>query len=358
MRFIAFGFAAAALAIASTASAAGGGLGGGSKDLGPKPTPPSASGAGQAETPSEVDISSTQLARKESAQGAAGAEETKPWEVGATFETHRLIRQEDLGGAGSVKVFNVLYATAKYDITDKDRALISGGALQYFLADQSETGYRATDISLGYSRLIPLPQELNLRATATTTIPVSFYSQLASNITSPSLTLALSRRFGDLSVQASIVGGAFIDRYTTSAEMGANGSTPGAQPNPKWRAGAALTGEYSMPFHRPLSAGLALTDSYIWYYDVGQCPSQSQCLGASSDPQFPNGQPMQQSYGGEIFVRYTLPELVGMKSDITLALANGDPSLGYPSVLHDGVVHPYILYRQTAELYAALSARY
>jgi hypothetical protein len=67
---------------------------------------------------------------------------------------------------------------------------------------------------------------------------------------------------------------------------------------------------------------------------------------------------MQQSYGGEIFVRYVMPEVSGFKSDFTLALAQGDPSLGYPSVLHDGVVHPYLLYRDTAEVYFALEGRY
>ncbi|HEY8091449.1 MAG TPA: hypothetical protein VIF09_26475, partial [Polyangiaceae bacterium] len=141
------------------------------------------------------------------------------------------------------------------------------------------------------------------------------------------------------------------------SNIGADPNTAGGQPNPKWRAGGSLTAEYSMPFHRPLSAGLAVTDSYIWYYDVGQCPQGSTCNGAVQDPQFGN-QPTQQSYGGEVFVRYVMPDLGGFKSDITVALANGDPSLGYPSVLHDGVVHPYLLYRDTAEVYAALSGRY
>ena len=43
----------------------------------------------------------------------------KPWEVGGTWETHRLIRQEDLGAAASNKLVNVLGAYARYDLTDR-----------------------------------------------------------------------------------------------------------------------------------------------------------------------------------------------------------------------------------------------
>ena len=53
-----------------------------------------------------------------------------------------------------------------------------------------------------------------------------------------------------------------------------------------------------------------------------------------------------------------MPDLSGFKSDLSIALANGDPSLGYPSVLNDGIVHPYLLYYNSAEVYAALSGRY
>ena len=42
-----------------------------------------------------------------------------------------------------------------------------------------------------------------------------------------------------------------------------------------------------------------------------------------------------------------------------LAFANGDPTLGFNSVLHDGVAHYYSVYwRHTSEFYGALSARY
>jgi hypothetical protein len=241
-------------------------------------------------------------------------------------------------------------------LTDKDRVSVSWGLYQRFLADNGETGFRGTDISLAYTRLIPLPERFSLRITPSATIPVSFYSQLASNITSPGLAFTLSRKFGDLSLDLRLSGGAFIDRYTTSGDANAGGA-----PNPKWRAGGSLTAEYAMPFLRALSVGASLIDSYYWFYNPqnGQnCNASVLCQqGVVQDNQF-SGQTMQQSYGGEVFVRYLLPTLMGFKADATVALANGDPSLGYPGALHDGVVHPYLFYRQTAEVYGALSLRY
>ena len=91
---------------------------------------------------------------------------------------------------------------------------------------------------------------------------------------------------------------------------------------------------------------------------MGQLPAAVARARARRATPNTDSQPWQQSYGGEIFVRYVMPDLSGFKSDLTVALANGDPSLGYPSVLHDGVVHPYLLYYNSAEVYFALEGRY
>jgi hypothetical protein len=99
-------------------------------------------------------------------------------------------------------------------------------------------------------------------------------------------------------------------------------------------------------------------DAYAWYYGVGTCPYGTMCYGAVSDPQFGTSQPVQQSYGGDVYVRYTLPELSGFKSDVVLTFANGDPTLGYPTLLNDGIQHPYFLYYNTAEVYLALEGSY
>jgi hypothetical protein len=378
MRFIAFGFGIAAL-LATTAASATGGVGGkgdtgGKGGVGPENST-AAGAAGTAESPSTLDTTQQAFGGKSTqnpdVSGSQRVEE-KPWEIGATFETHRLLRQDyNLEGAGATKVFNVLFAVAKYAFTDYDTVLLSGGGYQYFLADSGESGFRASDLSLAYTRLFLLPAKFKLRATVGATVPISFDSQLASNITSPSASLSISRKFGDLAVEARISGRYFWDRYTSQNAIGAanSGDESGSgSPNVKLVAGAAVSAEYNMPFYRPLSAGVALTDSYAWYYNVGQCPADSGlgqamgtgssgCPGATTNTVTDN-LPWQQSYGGEVFVRYVMPDLSGFKSDITVVLANGDPSLGYPSVLNSGIVHPYLLYYNSAEVYAALSGRY
>jgi hypothetical protein len=377
MRFITFGFGIAAL-LATTAASAAGGVGGkgetgGKGGLGPS-TSTSAGASGTAEATGGLDTSQQAAGGRSTLNpDTAGTKrvEEKPWEVGATFETHRLLRQDyNLEGVGSVKVFNVLFAVAKYNFTDNDTIIASGGGYQYFLSDNGETGFRASDISLAYSHLFLLPQKFRLRASVGATVPVSFDSQLARNITTPSASLSFSRKFGDLALEARLSGRYFYDQQTTAGALANGSGDASGATNVKYTAGAALSAEYDMPFYRPLSVGLAVTDSYIWFYNVGQCPAGAG-LGSAfgnnnpastgcqtmGNPQT-DGQPFQQSYGGEVFVRYVMPDLGGFKSDLTIALANGDPSLGYPSVLHDGIVHPYFLYWNSGEVYAALSGRY
>jgi hypothetical protein len=377
MRFIAVGLGIAALLATTAASAAGGVSGkgdtGGKGGLGPANSTTSGA-SGTAEAAAGLDTSQQSIGGRSTQNPDVVGEKKlteKPWEVGATFETHRLLRQDyNLDGVGQVKVFNVLFAVAKYNFTDNDTVLLSGGGYQYFLADSGESGFRASDLSVAYSHLFLLPEKFRLRASAGLTAPISYDSQLAKNITSPSLSVAFSRKFGDLALEARISGRYFWDETTSAGALYSSQAASSGATNVKYTAGAAISAEYDMPFYRPLSAGVALTDSYVWFYNVGQCPGGAglgQAFGSSnpdptacqttSNPQT-DGQPMQQSYGGEIFVRYVMPDLAGFKSDLTIALANGDPSLGYPSVLHDGIVHPYVLYWNSAEVYAALSGRY
>ena len=99
------------------------------------------------------------------------------------------------------------------------------------------------------------------------------------------------------------------------------------------------------------------TTSYIWFYNVASGDPSIVANGVVADNQF-SSQPISQSYGGEIFARYTLPTLAGVKSDFTLSLAQGDPALGYASVLHDGVGYTYLFFRQTSEVYASFTVRY
>ncbi|MGH7293744.1 MAG: hypothetical protein ACRELB_02370, partial [Polyangiaceae bacterium] len=327
MRFNAVGLGVAVFLASGAAFAAGGkGDTGGKGGLGPSNSI-SAGASGSAEAPAALDTSQQAFGGRSTqnpdVSGGKRVEE-KPWEVGATFETHRLLRQDfNLDGTGPLKVFNVLFAVAKYSITDYDTVSISGGGYQYFLADSGESGFRSSDISVAYSRLVQLPARFRLRGSVSATVPISFDSQLASNITSPAASLSLSRKFGDLSLEARISGRYFWDRYSSAGAIGSPGSDAAGSTNVQETVGAAISAEYDMPFYRPLSAGLALTDSYAWFYpNVGAPPPGTQFFGAATNPAT-DGQPMQQSYGGEVFVRYVMPDLSGFKSDLTIALANG-----------------------------------
>ncbi len=370
MRLTAVGFGISALLATGVAFAApqGGAAGskaneGGKAGIGPD-TSTAAGAGGSAEQGGSIDTTLRPYGGKSTMNPdeTTGAKpEEKPWEVSGTFETHRLVRQEYVAeGLGPVKTFNVLFATAKYSLTDNDILILAGGGYQFFMADSGESGLRASDLSLSYSRIVPLPEKFVLQATGTLTAPISYDSQLASNITTPSLMVGLSRRFGDLLVSFNVSGRYSWDRYTTANAIGQGTSGPDSgagQTNSKWGLGGALAAEYSMPFHRPWSIGAAVTDQYVWFYNVGQGPASSTFYGATTYPNIDN-QPFQQSYGGEIFTRYILPDVGGFKSDLTFAFANGDPSLGYPAVLHDGVVHPYLYYYNNTEAYFALEGRY
>jgi len=272
-------------------------------------------------------------------------EVTKPWEVGASVETHRMIRQDDLEGYGPSKVFNVFSLSARYDLTEHDRIGVGGYFEERFIADSGETGVRAGDVTFRYTRTQPLPKQFTFAATGALSAPTSFYSQKASLITAPTLILQLDKKFGKyVAVSARTSGAVFISKYA-EAEGGA--------PNPKWRLSGALEAEVTMPFHEPLSIGADVSTGYVWLYQVNGATGS----GTVDDTQFPS-QPVAQTYAGEIFVRYVLPNLAGVKSDLSLALADGDPSLGYNSVLHDGVSQFYLFFRQTAEVYASFNIRY
>jgi hypothetical protein len=364
MRLFRLGVGIAAVLAASTASlvaAAAPSKGDTGGKGGPGPENSTQSGAeGTASTPvTSVDTTEIQYRNRSTQnpdEAAARAYQEKPWEVAATYELHRLFIQEDLNGAGSQKVFQLLGVSAKYLLTPNDAITLFGGATEGYLADPTESGVRAQDLSLQYAHVFTLPEKFKLRAAGSVTAPISYFSQLASNITTPSISVGLSRRFGDLSVSATVRGAYFWDRYTTPESLNANNNGPtGGDPNTKYVLGGLLSAEYNLPFHRPLSFGIAASDTYYWYYDVGQCPANSgnPTCQPVKDPQFSN-QPWQQSYGGEIYGRYALPDLAGFRSDLTVAVGNSNPNF----VLHDGIVHPYLLFRDTAEVYFALAGRY
>jgi hypothetical protein len=225
-----------------------------------------------------------------------------------------------------------------------------------------------------------------MRASFSLTLPVSYGSQLAGLYTAPKLALQADRKFGKyFSLDARLSGGVYIVKYAeggasfisagnsgfNNVGVGQNGG--GANPNPRGSFSMALNADLAMPFHEPLSVGLSMYTGWTWFYDVCNGPGSMSGLssaigmpvpmGTCTLPSVaqPDGQPFQQSYAGEVYIRYALPVLGGFKSDVSFAFApNGDPTMGMASLMHGtGVLHAYpFYYRQTAEVYFGLTGRY
>ena len=282
----------------------------------------------------------------------------KPWEVGVTFSTHRLVVQNDLAGgstdpgsagsgAANNKMVNDFEAYARYDITKHDRVSVRAYLNERFLADSGETGVRFDDMVATYTHSFSLPKKFNLALGFLITAPTSYDSQLSGTITTPRLSVEVDRRFGPLSLDFRTSGQYDIQTQSSYAHDGVNGGAP----TTTFHISMVADAELHMPFYEPLSVGTGLFTSWVWHHEVpGTLPNVA-------DPTF-KSQPIQQSYGGEAYVRYVMPSLMGFKPDLTFAYAMGDPTVGYSSVLHDGVGHVYLGYRQNSELYLSLAVRY
>ena len=314
----------------------------------------------------------------------------KVWEVGVGVEYHHILDAEDVDNDGSRNV-EAYTLFGRWDVTPYDRLSIRWGLFQGWIIDSGDSPVRADDISVSYTRRIPLPGKVTLRATAGLTAPISYGSQISTLITSPRVSLQADRRFGHLTVDARVGGTVFIFRDTTgggftgggiagnstpgTGVVGGNG--PGASPNPKGSLTMVIGADFSMPFYDRLSVGLSLYDGYSWVYNVG-CSGSSSFLtdsgldsalgmpGSTACPPTTNGgmgQPFFQAWGGEVHVNYALPTIGGFKGDLSAAFApNGDPSIGYASVTHGTGINQtgdsVFYYRQSAEVYFGLTARY
>jgi hypothetical protein len=217
-----------------------------------------------------------------------------------------------------------------------------------------------------------LPKEFALRGTLSITAPTGYYSQVCNVITVPSASVGASKKLKWFNFDARVFGSVSIVR--TAQCTGVHGSptgdteAPGGSPNPIGSLGIYLDAEYALPWHDRLTVGADFYTGWTWLYDVhGSAPlpptsygypAGSTGLAPSADPNYGTSQPVQQSYGGEVYLRYSFPAVKGIKSDFTFAFAQGDPTLGYTSVLHDGIGHVYAFWRQNSEFYGVLSARY
>jgi hypothetical protein len=366
MRLLISGLAIAGLLVSGVSFA------GPDKNSGTKSTPSEAGGT----APSGGEAPQTERATDTTTSTDTNK---KSWEIGAAWENHTMIVQsgdlaggspstsggnDPAAGVGNNKEFNYFSLYLRWEPTQYDRFTLRGGMYERFLADSGESGLRLDDTAIGYVRRIPLPAEFTVRVGASVYFPTSYASQLQSLRFAPRLSVELEKKFGKyVSADIRMVGDYYNCQY---AEAGSSDNdptsvtsqTPGGDANAEWRVAAVLEGEVTMPFLDSLAIGASLYDGYIGYYQVGAPPVTMNFVGAESDQQFTN-QPVQQEYGGEVFIRYTMPTLAHIKSDLTLALApDGDPSLGYTSLLHDGIQHTYPGWRQNAEVYGVLSARY
>jgi len=271
----------------------------------------------------------------------------KAWEVGVGFTTHRLIFQNDLEGGAANKFANSFEGYIDYAFTKHDHVSVRAYANERFLADAGESGWRFDDMLFSYGHDFSLPAKFKLGTGFSVTAASSYYSQLENEYTTLRLSLTLERRVGPVALGARGYGQYDIQKYS-SYDSAQNGGAPTSVFN----AGVSGDAEIHMPFHEPLAFGVSAGTAYGWVHTIpGTLP-------ATQDPAFPNTQPVAQSYGIEASLRYALPALFGVKTDVTFGYADGGPGIGYSSVLHDGVGHFYLGYRTQSELFLSLTAAY
>jgi hypothetical protein len=275
----------------------------------------------------------------------------KRWGIGSSFETNRTLLQEDVGGR--IKAFNTLSLYARYMITNADQVQATGGFIQRFIADETETGIRADDIGTSWSHRFQLPEKFTLAPSIGNSIPISYNSKLMGLIALPRASVFLSRSFFDDNLTLSLSGGAayYIVKYRQP--VGREGSNPRAQTNVRFSM------NYSMPFHQALQVGGSVGTAYSWDYGTGRSEAdpnlaqqfENREVQPSSDPYFDHP-PAQQSYSGEVYISYNLPSLVGIQSNLQVALGQGD------GTLRDGATHLYWLSRRGGQVSAALTVSY
>ncbi len=272
----------------------------------------------------------------------------KPWEVGAALESHGLLVRNDLQGAANNKFMNFLYLYGRYEPTAHDAIELRTYLYERFLADPGETGVRSDDTSLYFAHYFDETHGVKTRVFAALTAPTSFTAQKMSLYTAPRLGGAASWSRHGFRAEIIGLGEAFWVKY---------GQMVGGNPNPKTHLMAMINLEAKLGT-LPLAVGVTGVTHRFWYYQAGAPPVSSEPFnGAVSDPQFAN-QPMQGSYGFQTFLRWELPDMDGISSDLTAAYAQGDSTLGYTSSLHDGITHSYLFWRTSSQFYGALSAKF
>ncbi len=255
--------------------------------------------------------------------------------------------------------------TAAFNPSPYDRFIIRYGILVPSLKEIGEPAVRSDDITIAYTRLIPLPGKVNLRIIPRVDFGTAYLDVAhGGTIASPRLSISLERTFGPVTLYAIGLGQYYFDKYTTYGSTGSYNTDPngmGGNETPKGRIATVLEASLAMPFHKPLVVGVSGYFAATWNNVAGCEPvtlsGYMPSCQASSDPLSPT-QPVENSFGGEAFIRYSFPTVGGVGFDLTGALANGDPTLGYQGLLHDGVARMNFGYNKVSEVYFSLNVKY
>ncbi len=285
----------------------------------------------------------------------------RSWRFDVGWESHAMLVSNNLLGNGADTFFQYFYADGRYNLTkNNDQLRLTVGLYHFALTDPNEdAGFRSDDIYFSYDHHFDLPYAFGLDARIVTNAPTSFASYKMGLVTAPEGVLEITRSVAKyLTFDLRGLGEWFWETYTSIQ----GGSTP----NPIGRVGAGLNVEGALPWHPDLALGVDFYTEYFWFYAPNGQPGAlgpSSYYGVENYPTFPV-QPVQQNYGGDIYVRYSLNHVLektgidGFRGNVSLAYANGDPTMGYTSELVDGVTSLFLFYPETSQVYFSLNLYY
>jgi hypothetical protein len=308
----------------------------------PPPPPAVSAPSPPADVPSAA--SAPAQAPEETPRPAPG-EEAKPWAVSLDYEFHRFIAPRAL--AGDITTVQALLLRGSFSFTRHDEVALAAGAFLTYLTELGTTGVRGGDIALRYTHRFDLPLAFRLAASVSATVPTSYSSQLASNITVPGATVALSREFGDLALSLSALGRYYWNQHPTGSTALDSGT---ATVNLNYSVGGVLGADYALPFFRALSFGARIVAIGYWYDSPGTTSPVS-AFGSGTFVATSTAPASQQNYGWDLRVTYA-PKLDWLVPSVTIGVGNTTTWL----VTLDDVAQYYFFGTERFDVYAALGA--
>jgi hypothetical protein len=264
-----------------------------------------------------------------------------------SYELHRNTGPEV---AGAPKTLQALVLRAAVAFDGDDQVALSGLVRQGFMTDSGESGLRAGDLSLAYSHRVRLPEKFELTPALLVTLPISYYAQLASNISAPGIIVTVARANGDLAVSLSAFARYYWDKYVSSAALGS--ALGSGETNVKFGAGGSAAAEYTMPFLRLLSVGLVFLDVHSWFYGVGSAPASSLNYGATVDQSAQS--PVLENFGIDAHLRVA-SRAGALAWSVTVGVGN---TTAWEARLGGGIPLAYLGYADVPDVYVALAMAY